>query len=57
MGMGRGMGAGMTPGFAPTPQPASPEQEIETLKAQAQMLAQQLADIQHHIDELGKKKG
>ena len=57
MGMGRGMGAGMTSDFAPTPQPASPEQEIETLKAQAQMLAQQLADIQCHIDELGKKKG
>jgi len=56
-GMGRGMGAGTTPGFAPTPQPASPEQEIEALKAQAQMLAQQLTDIQRHIDELGKKKG
>ena len=55
MGRGRGMGAGMMPP-TPTPQPLSPEQELETLKAQSQALAQQLADIQRHIDELERKQ-
>ncbi len=56
MGIGRRMGAGMMPMAGPAPQPASPEQEIEALKAQSQMLAQQLADIQRRIEELGEVK-
>jgi len=56
MGMGRGMGAGMMPGVTPPPQPVSTEQEIEVLKAQSQMLAQQLSEIQRRIEELGRKK-
>lgn len=54
--MGRGMGAGMMPMAGPASQPASPEQEIEVLKAQSQLLAQQLADIQRRIEEQGKDK-
>ena len=56
-GMGRsmGMGGGITPLSAATPQPSSPEQEIETLKGQSQAMARQLADIQQRIEELGKK--
>ena len=57
MGMGGGMGAGIMPVTGPAPQPASPEQEIEALKAQSQMLAQQLSEIQRRIEELGKKEG
>jgi len=57
MGMGGGMGAGIMPVAGPAPQPASPEQEIEALKAQSQMLAQQLSEIQRRIEELGKKEG
>jgi len=57
MGMGRGMGAGMAPDVGPGPQPTSPEQEIEVLKTQAQVLAEQLSEIQRRIDELGKKGG
>jgi len=56
MGMGGGMGAGMMPPVGPTPQPPSPEQGIEALKAQSQMLAQQLSEIQHRIEELDKKR-
>ena len=60
MGMGRGMGmgssgAGMMSPTGPTPQPLSSEQEIEALKTQSQVLAQQLADIQRRLEELGKK--
>jgi len=55
MGMGGGMGAGMMPPVSPAPQPVSPEQELEALKAQSQALAQQLAEIQRHIEELEKK--
>jgi len=57
MGRGGGMGAGVMPVAGPTPQPVSPEQEIEALKAQSQVLAQQLSEIQHRIEELGKKEG
>ncbi|MBA7647356.1 hypothetical protein ES703_55128 [subsurface metagenome] len=57
MGMGGGMGAGIMPVAGPAPQSASPEQEIEALKAQSQMLAQQLSEIQRRIEELGKKEG
>ncbi len=37
------------------PQPSNPEQEIEELKLQSQALAKQLEEIQHRIEELGKK--
>ena len=49
-----GMGGGMTPPVG-QPQPASPEQELEALRAESQMLAQQMSDIQRHIEELEKK--
>ena len=52
-----GMGAGIVPSVSPTPQPPSPEQELEALKAQSQMLAQQLSEIQRRIEELGREKG
>jgi len=56
MGRGMGMGAGMMPPVSPPPQPQSTEQELEALKTQSQLLAQQLSDIQKSIEEL-KKKG
>jgi predicted Fe-Mo cluster-binding NifX family protein len=56
-GMGRGMGGfgmrrgvGMPSGV--TPQPLSKEEELEGLKTQAEALKQQLAEINHRIDEL-----
>ena len=60
-GMGRGMGmgsggAGMMPPIGPTYPSLSAEQEIETLRTQSQMLAQQLADIQSRLEELGNKQ-
>lgn len=56
-GMGRGMGMGgwMMPPAGPAPQPPSQEQGLEELKAQSQMLAQQLTEIQHRIEELERK--
>ena len=57
-GMGKGMGMGvgmMSPGSAP--QPLSPEQELDALKAQSQTLAQQLSEMQRHIEELEKRRG
>ena len=48
-GRGMGMGAGMMP-------PASPEQGLEALKAQSQMLSQQLAEIERRIEGLEKKE-
>jgi len=36
------------------PQALNPEQEIEMLKSQAQMLGQQLNEIQHRLEELEK---
>jgi len=54
-GMGGGMGRGMTPPTGPVPQPESPEQELQTLKAQSQALAQQLTEIQRRIDDLDKR--
>jgi len=54
IGMGRGMGAGMVPMAGPAPA-ASPGQELEALKAQSQVLAQQLSEIQRRIEELEKK--
>jgi predicted Fe-Mo cluster-binding NifX family protein len=56
MGRGMGMGFGMTPPTGPAPQVQSPEQELDALKDQSQILAEQLAEIQHRIDELDKKK-
>jgi len=55
MGMGGGMGAGMMPPASPISQPPSPGQELEALRAQAQVMAQQLAEIQRSIEELKKK--
>ena len=56
MGMGRGIGMGMGPGIMPqAATPAmSPGQEIEMLKSQAQMLGQQLNEIQRRLEELEK---
>jgi len=54
-GMGRGTGAEMMPPASPISQPPSPDQELETLRAQAQVMAQQLAEIQRSIEELEKK--
>ena len=60
MGMGRGMGRGMgiwdgmMPPTGPS-QPMSPEQEIDLLKTQAQMLRQQLEEIVRRLDGLEKK--
>jgi predicted Fe-Mo cluster-binding NifX family protein len=55
-GMGRGMGMGVGPGMMPqtAPPAASPEQEVEMLKSQAQMLGQQLNEIQRRLEELEK---
>ncbi|MFC1958890.1 NifB/NifX family molybdenum-iron cluster-binding protein [Chloroflexota bacterium] len=55
-GMGGGMGAGMMPPVSPPPQPQSPKQELEVLKTQSQALAQQLSEMQQHIQELEKKE-
>ena len=54
-GMGGGMGAEMMPPATPISQPPSPGQELEALRAQAQVMAQQLAEIQRSIEELEKK--
>ena len=62
-GMGRGMGmrremgigSGMMPMASPAPQPMNPEQDLEALKGQSQILAQQLTDIQRRIEEIEKK--
>jgi predicted Fe-Mo cluster-binding NifX family protein len=56
MGMGGGMGTGMMPSFTPTPQPQSPQQELDILRTQSQMMEQQLSAIQHRMDELEKKQ-
>lgn len=56
MGMGGGRGAGRVPLVSPTPQQMNPEQELEELKNQSEMLAQQLSEIQGRIEELEKKK-
>ena len=56
IGRGVGMGAGMMPPVSPPPQPLSPEQDLEALKAQSQMLAQQLSELQRRIEELEKKR-
>jgi predicted Fe-Mo cluster-binding NifX family protein len=55
IGMGGGMGAGpsMTPSYGAGP---AEEQELQVLKARADTLGQQLADIQQRIAELEKKR-
>ncbi len=58
-GMGRGMGmrgGGMGAPFTPAPQASGPEQELDELKNQSEMLAQQLSAIQQRIEEMEKKK-
>ena len=55
MGMGGGMGAEIIPPGMPSPLSPAPEQELDALKTQSQMLAQQLAAIQRRIEELEKK--
>jgi predicted Fe-Mo cluster-binding NifX family protein len=59
-GMGRGMGMGMGRGVMPVgppppPQSVSPAEEIEALKAHAEMMAQQVGEIQRRIEELEKR--
>jgi predicted Fe-Mo cluster-binding NifX family protein len=60
-GMGRGMGKGCGGGRGRTAQagPAVPQasavQDLEELKGQAQILAQQLEDLQRRIGEMEKK--
>lgn len=58
MGRGRGMGMGMGQGMISTPGPvsqeASPTQEIQMLKSQAESLGQQLSQIQRRLEELEK---
>jgi predicted Fe-Mo cluster-binding NifX family protein len=56
MGMGIGRGRGMGPGIIPQAMPSamSPEQEIEMIKSQAQILGQQLNQIQRRLEELEK---
>ena len=56
MGIGRGIEGGVLSSSALSPQPSMPQQEIEMLEAQLQTLAQQLAEIQHQIEELEKKR-
>lgn len=53
---GMGMGVGMGPEVIPqaAPRATSPEQETEVLKRQAQIMAQQLSEIQRRIEELEK---
>ncbi len=57
MGKGRGMGmrGGMMQSGGTTMAPAGAEQEIQILKDEFKMMAQQLADIQRRIGELEKK--
>jgi predicted Fe-Mo cluster-binding NifX family protein len=63
-GIGRGMGRGM--GYDPTSEvpfasspaipPPSPEESINSLKQQAELLKRQLAELNSRIDELEKNK-
>ena len=54
-GMGGAIGGEMMPPATPISHPSSPGQELEALRAQAQVMAQQLAEIQRSIEELEKK--
>ncbi|UCE08672.1 MAG: DUF5320 domain-containing protein, partial [bacterium] len=44
------------PGYQPVGSPMTPEQEVEFLKNQAEMLSQQLEGINQRISELEKEK-
>lgn len=55
-GMGMGRGVGTMPMVGPASQSASSEHEVEALKAQSQVLLQQLRQVQQRIEELEKKK-
>jgi len=54
MGIGGGMGFGGMPPMGPVSQPQDPQQELELLKEQSQMLAKQLEEIQNRIKKLEK---
>ena len=53
-GMGMGMGRGMISTPGPVSQEASPTQETQMLKSQAESLGQQLSQIQRRLEELEK---
>ena len=57
-GMGRGMGSRMGMGIATgpgiMPEAPSPEQEIEMLKSQTEILGQQINEIQRRLEKLEK---
>jgi predicted Fe-Mo cluster-binding NifX family protein len=56
-GMGRGMGmgsGGVGTGMGMMPQGLNRDQEIGLLRSQTQLLGQQLAEIQHRLEELEK---
>jgi len=55
MGMGGGMGAEIVPPVTSSPRSPAPEQELDALNTQSQVLAQQLSAIQRRIEELKKK--
>ena len=50
------MSAGMMPPVGPTHQDLGPEQGLDSLKTQSQMLAQQLSEIRRRIEGLEKKE-
>jgi len=56
-GMGRGMGMGPGIGIGPgmVMDPGILEQELEALKAQSQMIGQQLSEIMRRLDDLEEK--
>ncbi len=56
MSGGMGMGGGITPMAGPAPQAMSPEQEIDMLKSQVQVLLQQIRETQRRIGELEKRE-
>jgi len=60
MGMGRGVGMGRGMGMAPMaslgPQAANVEGEVQELKAQNQILLQQLNEMQRRMEKLEKEK-
>ena len=51
-GVGRGMGGGM---MSPANQTGGLEQGLQDLKAQSQLLSQQMTDIQRRLEDLEKK--
>ena len=55
MGRGTGMGSGMMSQMPPAYDPVNEEQELQMLKGEAQLMSQQLTDIQHRINELERK--